>query len=410
MLHLPRLHRSSLSPFGRRRSPLLPHDFPLRALLQSPFVESPQIRLGASHVITSCDTGSNNSFSTFRAVVIYVHPGCLALHQLQSAPRTSCLRSERRQFTLLPHDSLHRVHRRPCQCSSPSESESNRSCLHCSDRRFKASHSLPVGVVPTAARETICYFAHTANAVQQPSQADKNRRSAGPAARRLGGRERPGRVTAAAVRSCHSSVSRGSRRAASRGRHVRRFLQLRVSTLAGWGGVTALSVWRLNAPCPQFATSLPSKLAFVKVSAAILGPCAFPLLVPNTGGSMHKQRSASAIISLRRTFSRRFSGLPLALCSCAQAAASPRLRFVAVRCSLILNSGVMNSRLLALVVVASLLVGAIASYCTYGTWREHRVDEVIEGMTREQVRKIAGSPDRIGSPTAFESSCAPGGA
>jgi hypothetical protein len=69
----------------------------------------------------------------------------------------------------------------------------------------------------------------------------------------------------------------------------------------------------------------------------------------------------------------------------------------------------MNSRLLALVIVAVLLVAAVASYCAYGSWREHRVDQVIEGMTREQVRKIAGPPDQIGSPTAFESSCVPGG-
>src|SRR6184192_2434798 len=39
------------------------------------------------------------------------------------------------------------------------------------------------------------------------------------------------------IRSCHSRVSRGSRRAASRGRHVRRLLQLRVSTLGGTMGM-----------------------------------------------------------------------------------------------------------------------------------------------------------------------------
>jgi len=68
------------------------------------------------------------------------------------------------------------------------------------------------------------------HAAQLPSQADKNRRSAGPAARRLGRRELHVRVTSAAS-SLLPLVSRGSRRAAFRGRHVRRFLQLRVITL-----------------------------------------------------------------------------------------------------------------------------------------------------------------------------------
>jgi hypothetical protein len=47
-----------------------------------------------------------------------------------------------------------------------------------------------------------------------------------------GGSELRARVTSAAVRSCHCMFSRGSRRAAFRGRRARRFLQLRVSTLA----------------------------------------------------------------------------------------------------------------------------------------------------------------------------------
>ena len=40
-------------------------------------------------------------------------------------------------------------------------------------------------------------------AAELPSQADKNRRSVGPAARRLGRRELHARGTSAAVRSCH---------------------------------------------------------------------------------------------------------------------------------------------------------------------------------------------------------------
>jgi hypothetical protein len=70
-------------------------------------------------------------------------------------------------------------------------------------------------------------------AAQLPSQADKNRRALARRRSRLGGSELHARVTSAAVRSCHSPVSRGSRRAASGGRRGRRLLQLRVSTLCG---------------------------------------------------------------------------------------------------------------------------------------------------------------------------------
>jgi len=49
----------------------------------------------------------------------------------------------------------------------------------------------------------ICREAPRTDAAQLPSQADKNRRSAGPAASRLGRLELHARVTPAAVRSCH---------------------------------------------------------------------------------------------------------------------------------------------------------------------------------------------------------------
>jgi hypothetical protein len=61
-------------------------------------------------------------------------------------------------------------------------------------------------------------------------------KAAGPLARRrsrLGGSELRARGTSAAILLLPLRVGRGSRRAASRGRHVRRLLQLRVSTLGG---------------------------------------------------------------------------------------------------------------------------------------------------------------------------------
>ena len=65
----------------------------------------------------------------------------------------------------------------------------------------------------------------------------------------------------------------------------------------------------------------------------------------------------------------------------------------------------MSSRVLASVVTAALVITALAAYFTYSAWRERRVDNVVEGMTRAEVRSIAGEPDSIEPAKGTEFMC-----
>src|ERR1700686_1123253 len=68
----------------------------------------------------------------------------------------------------------------------------------------------------------------------------------------------------------------------------------------------------------------------------------------------------------------------------------------------------MRARVFATIVLVALLAGGFTTYQAYSSWLARRTDAVEDGMTKAQVRNIAGKPDDVRAPTKSEFGCSPG--